>query len=592
MDIPIISKRSLFTKTSGELQQNESITRGISVPPLKHPDDCSEHRRQVKIVWFHRLHHFMSCSGYVPSDGLLSILIGGFALGFNLYRLGSPSLWFDEVLSVERATQPLPVLWRIIFNTQQNMALYYLMLHFWLGLTTLLGLHATEFIVRFPSTVFAALVSVMVFLLGRRFMSISGSILSAGLYLLNAQQLVYAQETRAYSLQLLLICIAWYALFAALAGTHQKRWWACYIGSMTLAIYAQLFSALILLSQVVAFAGLLFLPCLWSEKTQRQLFAYIVSLCSIGVLTTPMLLAVRHGSKTDWLPIPNLIDIYYLFLTMSSNSKIYLFIIVIYCLFGVSMALLAYVWSSMRNAFLLITEARTLAVMLALLCWIVMPVAVSYFVSQKSVHLFSSRYLVTIVPPIVLLVGLSTAFLRWQTLWSRCMTLLLMLSLLLIALHHVPQYYKTAQVEDWRSPALWLEQHYQAGDGLVCYNNSQGCQVSIEYYFYAYPTQAHFTADSPGAVPWHSSDVTNHPGNFWAAIDPTALAVYGAKHPRLFFIVGRLANSADVARAQVAQAWLDAHYHLLAQTASPTVSIRLYRTVVTPYNVTSMRTSS
>ena len=43
-----------------------------------------------------------------------SILIGGVlflaALGFDLYRLGTPSIWFDEAFSVGLARQPLPVL--------------------------------------------------------------------------------------------------------------------------------------------------------------------------------------------------------------------------------------------------------------------------------------------------------------------------------------------------------------------------------------------------------------------------------------------------------------------------------------------------
>src|SRR6266567_3573235 len=108
----------------------------------------------------------------VPPTWVLCVMIGIVALGFNLYRLGSPSLWFDEILSVERARHPLSVLWRIIFSTQQNMALYYLLLHFWLNFTTLLGLHATEFVVRFPSAVFAALASMMVFLLGWRFLGV------------------------------------------------------------------------------------------------------------------------------------------------------------------------------------------------------------------------------------------------------------------------------------------------------------------------------------------------------------------------------------------------------------------------------------
>src|SRR6266704_6709411 len=167
---------------------------------------------------------------WMPPDWLLCLAVGAVALAFNLYRLGGPSLWFDEILSVERARQSLPVLWHIIFSTQQNMALYYLLLHFWLSFTTLLGLHSSEFVVRLPSAVFAALGTIMVFLLGRRFFGLSGGLVGAGLYLLNDLQLVYAQQTRAYSLQLLLICVAWYAFFVAITGeSYAKRWWMCYI---------------------------------------------------------------------------------------------------------------------------------------------------------------------------------------------------------------------------------------------------------------------------------------------------------------------------------------------------------------------------
>ncbi len=341
---------------------------------------------------------------------------------------------------------------------------------------------------------------------------------------------------------------------------------------MTLAVYAHLFSILILFAQVVTIGLLLVLGGLWRDRTRRsllsrllepptarQLLAAIVSLICIGILIIPMLLAARHGSKTGWLPIPHPGDIPLLFLTISDNSTAYLLVIAACCILGLCVAVLAHM--------------RLLPGVFALLCWLVVPIVLSYVISQGPTRLFSSRYLVTIVPPIFLLVGVGVAVLRW-----RLVQIALVLSLLLIALHHVPQYYNNAQVEDWRTPSLWLEHHYQAGDGIVCYNNAQGCQVSIEYYLRAYPSDAHFTADAPGSFPWVSYDLTNHLGNFGAAVDPATLAAYGAKHPRLFFIAGRFANSTEAALAQAAQHWLDTHYHLIAQSTKGAVTIRLYAT--------------
>lgn len=516
---------------------------------------------------------------------ILCVLIGGSALAFNLFRLGSKSLWFDEVLSVERARQSLPVLWQIIFATQPNMAFYYIFLHFWLGFTTLLGLNPTEFVVRFPSAIFAALSSVMIFLLGRRFLGLSAGLVGASLYLLNDLELVYAQETRSYALQLLLICIAWYLFLALLATeTRRKRWWACYAFVTVVAIYTQLFSLLILAAQVVTFVVLALLPGPWRSKARQQFRGFVISLVSIFVFILPLIYASRHGSKTGWLPIPQPMDVYVLFLNICANSRIYLYLLLALCLLGLCVTVFAFRSRGVQllsKAFLvesagdkrLVRLRQLLPVGLALLCWIIVPVVLSYTISQGPTRLFSSRYLVTIVPAFVLLVGLGIVVLRW-----RMVQVALGLCLLLLTLHYVPLYYQNPQAEDWNTTSFWLEQHYQANDGLVCFDNSQGCQVCVEYYLAAYPSAAHFTADSPGSFSWVNYDLTNHLGNGEPAVDPKALAVFGAHHPRIFYITGRISSGSTAAQAQSAQHWLDAHYHFIAQIVTHTVTVRLYTT--------------
>ncbi len=555
-----------MTQTSGAVGQTSEV---------KQSEDAKE-----KSTFIHRMRRLVP---YISSTWLLCILIGVIALGFNLYRLGSPSIWYDEAFSVELARQPLPLLWHIIWGPEPNMELYYLFLHFWLGFTGFLGLHPTEFVVRLPTAVFAALSSVMVFLLGRRFLGITAGIVGAGLYLLNDLQLLYAQQARSYSLQLLLICIAWYALFVVLTQeTHQKRWWACFIGATTLAVYAHLFSVLILLAQIVAFGGLLTLPGPWRDKARHRVVAFVVSLVITGVLIIPMLLVSLHGSKTGWLPSPLLHDIYNLFLTISANSKLYLLLLFGCCALGILISMLVYLpqgkdllqqfnlyngSDGKRNSML----QKYFPVAFVLLCWFVVPIVISYVVSQGSTRLFSSRYLIIILPPLFLLVGLGVASLRW-----RIVQLVLTLALFLMALYYVPLYYKSAQVEDWNSTVSWLEQRFQPGDGLVCYNNAQGCQIPVEYYIHAYPSAAQFTDDSPGAYSWNTFGSADPHTGYAAAVDTNALSIYGAKHAHIFFIIGRVANTTEAAEAKSAQNWLDTHYHLLHRIVTPTVTISWY----------------
>ncbi|HLI08355.1 MAG TPA: glycosyltransferase family 39 protein [Ktedonobacteraceae bacterium] len=523
------------------------------------------------------------------------------ALGFDLYRLSGPSIWYDEAFSVELARQPLPLLWHIIWGPEPNMELYYLFLHFWLGFTALLGLHPVEWVVRLPSAIFAALSTVMVFLLGRRFLGLVSGMLAASLYLLNDLQLVYAQQARSYSMQLFLLCLTCYALFSALTvvtPVAQKRWWACFVAVVALAVYAHLFSLLVLCALLCALAVLLLLPNAWRASLRQRLPALLVSLACTFVLIIPMLLMIRHGAKTGWLPVPQLIDIYHLFVTMSGNSKRSFLLNAACCSVALGLLLWAYMrpesrWlkfvtgdekavvdahkvneTGMRSSTGKSSLRHAIPFAFVLLCWLMVPVVLSFIISHGPTHLFSSRYLVVVVPPLCLLVACGVALLRW-----RVGKAVLIAVLLLVAISLVPQYYASAQVEDWHETTFWLEQHYRPDDGLVCYDNSLGgCQIPVQYYLDAYPDAAHFTANWPGAFSWQRYGSANPASGPEAAVNPADLVAFAAQHPRIFFIVGRVPDAAAAARAKAAQHWLDSHYHLIAQIVTRTVTIRLYAT--------------
>ena len=509
------------------------------------------------------------------------------ALCFNLYRLGTPSIWYDEAFSVELARQPLPLLWHIIFGPEPNMELYYLFLHYWLNFTSFIGLHATESVVRFPSAIFSALSTLVVYAIGRRFLGTLVGTLGAVLYLLNDIQLTYAQQTRSYAMQLLLICIAYYALFAALDSEKRaRRWWIIYIIAWALAVYAHLFSLLILLSQLIAVGGILLLANQWRDRARKQLMSLLISLSSIFLLIIPMLIESLHGSKTSWLPIPHWHDIYHLFDTISGYNEQYLSAFIAFCILGSLIIATAYFtqflpilrYSLSTNGpidEIFILYRRFVPVIWSLFCWMVIPIGVSYVVSQGSLRLYSARYLVTIVPPLFLLVAFGISSLRLRIVQGYFATLLVLLALLA-----VPMYYKSAQVEDWNSTTHWLLQHYQPGDGLICYDNelTQGCQISVEYYLDAYPNGAHFTDDSPGAFSWQNYGPANPKSGPDAALDPQAIATYAKKYARFFYIVGRVPTDQAAARVQSTEHWLDKHYHFVDQIAKTTVTVRLYAT--------------
>jgi len=509
-------------------------------------------------------------------DLTIYLIIGCAVLCFNLYRLGAPSIWFDEAISIERARQSLPVLWKIIFATQPNMALYYLVLHYWLSFTSLFGWLPTEFVVRFPSAIFAALSAIVIYLFGRRFMGRMAGLVSAGLYVINAIQLTYAQETRSYSMQLLLVCCSWYAFLAAQTDKQQKRWWVCYAITTTLAVYTHLFSEFIILAQMITYCCLAVFSNSWQEQASHRYLSFIASLVGVFVASLPILIASWHADKTGWLPAPQVSDIVHFLTSIAGGNKVYFLVLSLACLLSVASIFFTRIDRPRQLATPSYPIRRTAhaQVTLAMLCWFVIPLVVSYVVSLGSIRLFSARYLVIIVPPVLYLAALGIETLSRQSIRSRLIAVLFV-----IATFSVPFYYQSAQVEDWKQATFWLQSHHQAHDGITCYDNAEGCQLDIGHYFRAYPRGVVFPADSPGSFPWVSYDLTNRiEADTTLAVDPTTLATYGAQHPRLFFVTARLSSNDNVARAERARHWLDGHYRLVDQIVTRTVTIRLYQT--------------
>src|SRR5258706_4770394 len=110
------------------------------------------------------------------------------------------------------------------------MLLYFLVLR---GCFALLGfphVAPTELFLRLPWAAAGVAAAVVVYLLGRRLFGPVAGVVGGGLYLANFLQLILAQTARAYTFELLLLGISWYALFRALDG-NRAGWWATYVAA-------------------------------------------------------------------------------------------------------------------------------------------------------------------------------------------------------------------------------------------------------------------------------------------------------------------------------------------------------------------------
>jgi mannosyltransferase len=527
--------------------------------------------------------------GWMQSNVALSSAIAGIGLALTMFRLGAPSLWMDEAFSVELARKPLSTLWLVCSSGgEANMVLYYVILHGWLNLLNLIGAPSLELEVRLPSALFASASAVVVFMLGRKYVSQLVGGIAAVLLLLNGFVLATAQFTRSYSLQLLLVTLSWYALLNAL--TSDRRVWSWWMGYALLtgaSLYAQLSTVFIVCSQIVFLAVLALAPTDWRARARARIWPAVLSLFAIGVLFAPIALTSQGISKTGWIPSPTLRDFRALYLVYAFGVPRWeIFGLLLCCATAIVAAILFFArrrhaaenhpnseFQSARRYHMSEIVRRPMAMeavfLLALLCWLTIPVVAAFVVSQGATRVFSTRYLVIIIPALVLLISTIAMLPR---VWLLRVTFLS--AFFIPAVVGAISYYPNAQIEDWRTPARWIEQHYQPGDGLVTYNNSnqQGAQFPMQYYLHSDGSQADLDADTPGVVLWERLPEADPFAHYQDALDPQALSRYAALHHRFFFVAGRLSGPDDVAKVQATISWLNSHYQLLGQSSDSTAA--------------------
>ena len=223
----------------------------------------------------------------------VAVAAGAAVLVFNRLDM---SLWFDEAYSYGMATQPIASFFtHWVWGPESNMLLYYLSLRAWLGILGAAGQAPVELLLRLPSAIFAIASSVMVFLLGRKLFGRLAGVVAAALYAANFLQMILAQNARSYSLQLLLLTASWLCLFIALSS-GRRRWWVAYSVTIVLAVYAALFSGLVILAQVAGLVALLVLPGPWRERVWRARWPAVISLAVSFVFVLPLAVDVLiHG---------------------------------------------------------------------------------------------------------------------------------------------------------------------------------------------------------------------------------------------------------------------------------------------------------
>ena len=221
-------------------------------------------------------------------------------------RLGEPSLWLDEAISVSVARLNWPQLWRGIYEDHLNMSLYYVVLHLWSSLGQ------SEFMVRSLSAMFALATLPVTYACGARLFGPRVGGLAVLVLAVNPFYLAYAQEARSYSLVLLCGTVSSYVFIRALERPGRTRW-GWYILSSVLAVYAHFFAVLVVIAHAAS------LTCLRRSAVPWK--RVVLS----GVALLPFLLPVavfirsRGASEISWIAAPTALALVKIFAKMAGD---------------------------------------------------------------------------------------------------------------------------------------------------------------------------------------------------------------------------------------------------------------------------------
>ena len=382
-----------------------------------------------------------STATLVRTAPLALVLLLAAALG--MFQAGELSLWRDEGFSVLLARTPWGEFGRVIVETQGNMALYYLLLKGWL----LFG--DGEAVIRSLSALAAVGAVAATYGFGARLFGRNVGLIAALLLAVNSFLVQYAQEARGYSLATFLVALAC-LFFVRGVDVGSTRNWAAYAAAMSLAVYAHLFAAFVLLAHAVT---LCVLPRGRRSRPTLALFAASALAAPVGITVL-----LTDAGQIDWIEQPTLRSLGFVARSLAGGTAIALIVYAGLGLLGlVSTARGELAWKPV-----LLTSTAAL------------PVAVPFVLSFAKPMLID-RYTIVALPALVTLVAVGILRLRRRLAVGAALTLAVAASAI-----GTWNYFANAEKEDFRAATAYVFEQAGEEDAIIFYRPTR--RVPVEYY--------------------------------------------------------------------------------------------------------------
>lgn len=394
------------------------------------------------------------------------------AVVLRTITLPTKPLSFDETYSIFIASHSIERLLALTAANEAHPPLYYLLLHWWIGL---FGDGALA--VRALSVPISASIVAVTWSFGRRLVGPAPALFAAGLAAVAPSQVAVGQEARMYGLLALAALASWWALWAAVAGGG-RRAWVIYVLVVAAMLYTHYYGFFVMASH----AGYL----LWRRAPVAIWRAWVYAGLGALAMFLPWLpaLPVQLATGRAWPSFrPPLNPGLYVDTLASMTIGQFFFdaigggslprVLAWPLLAAVAPLALAGYRALPRDG-----DARALVVGSALF-----PVTLSYAVSHM-VHVFAPRYLAFALPGLALLVGTGLVAIGSPGLRSaRIVAVLGLVVLIAPNVASLVRYYQIPRpdVFDWRRVSYTLAARAHPDDVIIFLPGFP--RIAVNYYF-------------------------------------------------------------------------------------------------------------
>lgn len=405
----------------------------------------------------------------------LILLIFCVGLFLRLYGLGGESFWFDEKMSLYFSQQDLVSILNLPSYEAQIPPLYYILLHFWIGLVG-----TSEFAVRSLSAIFGSLSIFAIYKLGKYLFNVKIGIYSSFILAVSIFHIYFSQEARMYSLLTLTTLISIFFFLKSL-NENRLRFWVSYIIVSILMLYTHFYGIFILIFQ---FFYLIFYyrnkigygkNCLVAFfLVILGFFPWLIKFFEI----TPYIL--EGYSAIAWIPEPNAILILGTIVIFCNSSVISLLV------FGYSIRSIfqldnlkeyfnrAFFFGSLKRIKTCFFDSSKFGINFCFI-WMGIPIILALIISLIFQPIYLPKYLILVSPAFYLLVSKGLANKNFKIRYVLLLILLVDSALMSYS------YYTHFNKEQWKEAAIYIQEREETGNLIII--NAPWLELSFKHYY-------------------------------------------------------------------------------------------------------------